>query len=74
MSYVVLRISYCGGIGFDWVCFFWGWQRGVFLVNLCSNRGCAGFGVFEIGFVLRTFGVFFGSDGRFLTRIDTDLH
>ena len=43
----------------------------VFRVNLCSNRGCVDFGDFEIGFVLRTFGVFFCFRGRFWTRIDT---
>ena len=43
-----------------------------FRVTLCSNRGCVDFGDFEIGFVLRTFGMFFCFSGSFLTRIDTN--
>jgi hypothetical protein len=54
--------------------FFLGATEGVFCVTLCSNRGYGDFGVFEIGFVLRTFGMFFGPLGSFLTRIDTNLH
>jgi hypothetical protein len=41
--------------GRNWVCFgfvFWGWVEWNIVVNPCGIRGCVGFDLWGIGFVL----------------------